>query len=209
MIGILMQKMFTTTTVHNGKHVSALVLMTEGMVCLKKVNKENKYTVFIGYFSILKKNEKRFNTSFLNGNYQLENKKRFVRQFNVTKEIFDQLIEGEEILIDRFFNKGDIVDVTGISIGKGTTGVVKRYGFSKQPKTHGNSKTTNSNGSTGSRKPRRVILGKKMPGHDGNKKVTIPGITIIQSHTNKLILLGLIPGHYGAIVLIRPNMRNK
>jgi len=103
------------------------------------------------------------------------------------------------------FEKGDIVKVTSRSKGKGFTGVMKRYGFSGQPASHG-SQYHRALGSTGaSSYPSRVFKGKKMPGRHGYKKVTVLGLEVaeVDSDSNLLLIKGAIPGTKGRLVLIQ------
>lgn len=112
---------------------------------------------------------------------------------------------GKELKVSDLFAEGEKVDVTGISKGKGFQGVVKRWGFSGGPKSHG-SKFHDRPGSIGQHtEPARVYKGKKLPGHDGLKRVTVKNIEIIKimPERNVVLVKGAIPGPTGGIVLIR------
>lgn len=92
---------------------------------------------------------------------------------------------------------GDLVKVSGVSKGKGFTGVVKRWGFKGGPKTHGQSDRQRAPGSIGqTTTPGRVYKGKKMAGHKGNVKVTISGLTVMayQNDAKMLWIKGIVPG---------------
>ncbi|MFQ5456368.1 MAG: 50S ribosomal protein L3 [Nitrospirota bacterium] len=111
---------------------------------------------------------------------------------------------GQMISID-IFEKGEKVDVTSISKGKGFAGVVKRYHFKGGPATHG-SMFHRVPGSIGnSAYPSRVWKNKKMPGQMGNKKVTIKRLEIIdiRKEDNLLFIKGAIPGSKGSIIEIK------
>lgn len=115
---------------------------------------------------------------------------------------------GQELAVD-VFSIGEIVDVTGISKGKGFAGTIKRWNFQRGPAGHG-SKNIREPGSTGNATyPGRVIKGKKMPGQKGNKRVTLLGLKIvdIRPEENLLILKGSVPGSRNGIVYIRKNSR--
>ena len=102
------------------------------------------------------------------------------------------------------FQEGDLVDITGISKGKGFAGVIKRWGFHRGPKTHG-SKHHRAPGSTGmSAYPGKVHKGKKMPGHMGTDRMTFKNIEIIdkKSQENLLLVKGDIPGAKNGIITI-------
>lgn len=102
-------------------------------------------------------------------------------------------------------DEGEVVDVSGISKGKGFQGSVKRHGFSKGPKTHGQKHTLRATGSIGDVDPQRVMPGKKMPGRMGNKRVTVQNLEVVEVHqdTSEVLLKGAVPGHSGSEVEIR------
>ncbi|MCG3881565.1 50S ribosomal protein L3 [Psychrobacter sp. Ps3] len=116
---------------------------------------------------------------------------------------------GGEILAD-LFEKGQIVDVTGQSKGKGFQGGVKRHNFSMQDATHGNSVSHRALGSTGqNQSPGKVFKGKKMPGQMGNKRVTVQGLEVVSVDAEKglLVIKGAIPGATGGDVIVRPSVK--
>ncbi len=102
------------------------------------------------------------------------------------------------------FQPGDLVDVTGISKGKGFAGGVKRYGFRGGPKTHGQSDRHRAPGSIGQgTTPGRVYKGKRMAGNMGNDTVTIRGLRIIDiTNDGVLVIKGLVPGVINALIKI-------
>lgn len=95
--------------------------------------------------------------------------------------------------------------VTGISKGKGFTGVIKRWGFKKQGVTRGASNKVRASGAIGAQTPGRVFKGKKMAGRKGNKKVTIGGLKILKVEPEKgeLMVSGPIPGARNSKVLVK------
>ena len=110
-----------------------------------------------------------------------------------------------EFLDVSMFNPGEMVDVTGLSKGKGFQGVVKRHGFSGGDATHGN-KSHRVPGSIGQcATPSRVWKNKKMPGRDGGKKVTVRNLEVVQvdSEKNLLVLKGAVPGSKNGYLLIK------
>jgi large subunit ribosomal protein L3 len=112
---------------------------------------------------------------------------------------------GQQIDVS-IFNDGDLVDVSGVSIGKGFAGYQKRHNFRRGPMAHG-SKNHRLPGSTGAgTTPGRVYPGKKMAGRLGGVKVTIRKLTIFQVDSEKNILLvkGSLPGKPGALLNIAP-----
>ena len=104
------------------------------------------------------------------------------------------------------FNVGDIVDVSGTSIGRGFSGYQKRHNFKRGSMSHG-SKNHRLPGSTGAgTTPGRVYPGKKMAGQHGNKKVTIRKLTVVSvdSERNLLLIKGAVPGKPGTLLSIAP-----
>jgi large subunit ribosomal protein L3 len=102
------------------------------------------------------------------------------------------------------FSEGEKVNVTGISKGRGTQGVIKRHHFAGGPASHG-SQFHRKPGAIGNRTfPGRVFPGKRMPGHMGAKRVTIRNLTIRQviPEKNLLLIQGAIPSHTGALVTV-------
>jgi large subunit ribosomal protein L3 len=107
------------------------------------------------------------------------------------------------------FNPGDIIDVTGTSIGKGFQGVMKRWGFKGGRSSHG-SRFHRAPGSIGcSATPSRVFKNKKMPGQMGNKTVTTQKLQVVRvdAADNLLMIKGAIPGSTNALVLIKNSVK--
>jgi large subunit ribosomal protein L3 len=116
---------------------------------------------------------------------------------------------GNEIPVS-IFKKGDLVDVTGWSKGRGFQGVVKRWGFKGGPASHG-SRFHRQPGSAGAGTyPGRVVKGKKFPGRMGNERVTIKNIEVVKIDKEKGLvgLKGAVPGSRGNIILIRRKGNN-
>ncbi|KAJ1483609.1 translation protein, partial [Baffinella frigidus] len=110
----------------------------------------------------------------------------------------------------RHFVAGQYVDITGTTIGKGFQGAMKRWGFKGQSRTHGNSKSHRSLGSTGHRKtPSRTWKGQKMHGHMGNVRRTTQGLLIYQvdPYNNLLVVKGSVHGHKGNYVYVKDAIR--
>jgi len=129
--------------------------------------------------------------------------KKVLKEFRVLEE---NLLEIGTILDVSHFQKDQIVDVTGVSIGKGFQGSMKRHNFKGGRASHGVSVSHRAHGSTGnSQDPGRLFKGKKMAGHMGAKKVTKQNLKIISvDKDNKLILImGSVPGKKKSVVLIK------
>jgi large subunit ribosomal protein L3 len=124
------------------------------------------------------------------------------QEFDLTSETIPEV--GSQINIDTVFAVGDNVSVIGTSKGRGFAGVIKRYGFRRQPVSGGQSDRVRAPGAIGAQTPGKVIKGKKMPGHYGNVVKNVKGLKVvsIDSTTNEISLNGPIPGHINSWVTI-------
>ncbi|TDJ22179.1 MAG: 50S ribosomal protein L3 [Gammaproteobacteria bacterium] len=116
---------------------------------------------------------------------------------------------GSEIKVD-LFEQGQLVDVAGISKGKGFQGGIKRHNYTMQDATHGNSLSHRSNGSIGQNQtPGRVFKGKKMSGHMGAEKCTTQNLEVVRvdSERNLVLIKGAVPGSKSGIVIICPAVK--
>ena len=116
---------------------------------------------------------------------------------------------GSEIKVD-LFQQGQIVDVAGVSKGKGFQGGVKRHNFRMQDATHGNSISHRSNGSIGQNQtPGRVFKGKKMSGHMGAENCTTQNLEVVRvdAERNLVLIKGPVPGAKAGDVIIRPAVK--
>ena len=116
---------------------------------------------------------------------------------------------GSEIKAD-IFTEGQKIDVSGVSIGKGFAGVIKRYHFAMQDATHGNSLSHRAPGSIGQNQtPGRVFKGKKMAGHMGNVKCTIQNLEVVKVDVDRQFILvkGSVPGAKGGDVIINSSVK--
>ena len=112
---------------------------------------------------------------------------------------------GQTIDIADLFTAGDLVDVTGISKGKGFAGHIKRHHFARGPKTHG-SDHHRAPGSIGpGTTPGRVYRGLKMAGHMGDEQVTTKKVKVVQADVDRHLLLirGALPGSRGSLILVK------
>ena len=127
--------------------------------------------------------------------------KRFIRE--IRDADVDGLEVGQEVKVD-VFATGEIVDVTGISKGKGFQGVIKRHGQSRGPMSHG-SRYHRRPGSMGPVAPNRVFNGKKLAGRMGGDQVTIQNLEIVQVDTERNLLLvkGNVPGAKKSLVVVQ------
>ncbi len=117
---------------------------------------------------------------------------------------------GQEVKATEIFTDGDTVDISGISKGRGFSGVVRRHKVKGQPSTRGTHETRRNIGSIGCRKfPGRVFKGQRMPGQMGNADVTIQNITLVsvRPDDNVILVKGGIPGPTGSVVMVRKAMK--
>ena len=111
---------------------------------------------------------------------------------------------GDVIKASEVFKPGDVINVTGISKGKGYAGGVKRYHFKGGPRTHGQSDRERAPGSIGSTTtPGRVYRGKRMAGKMGNEQVTVKNIRIVAVDDNFILVKGLVPGGRNTLLMLK------
>ncbi len=130
-------------------------------------------------------------------------------EFRLADDENTEFTPGSEIKAD-LFEAGQIVDVTGTSIGKGFQGGIKRHNFHRQDMTHGNSVSHRSNGSIGQNQtPGRVFKGKKMSGHMGAAKCTVQNLEVVRVDVdnNLLLVRGGIPGSRNSDVIVKPAVK--
>ena len=130
-------------------------------------------------------------------------------EFRLQEVLSEEMAPGAELGVDQF-EKGQVVDVAGVSKGKGYAGTIKRWNFRGQDASHGNSISHRAPGSIGQcQTPGRVFKGKKMAGHMGNQRVTVQNLTVVDILPDKNLLLvrGAVPGAAGADVCVRPAVK--
>lgn len=133
--------------------------------------------------------------------------KRFIREFrNVNVEEYEV---GQEVKVE-IFAEGDVIDVTGVTKGKGFQGVIKRHGQSRGPMAHG-SRYHRRPGSMGPVAPNRVFKQKKLPGQMGGNVVTIQNLEVVKVDTDRNLLLvkGNVPGSKKALVTVKTAIKAK
>ena len=130
-------------------------------------------------------------------------------EFRLGKGEGEALAAGGELKVD-MFTVGQIVDVTGTTVGKGFQGTMKRHNFAGGMKTHGNSVSHRAPGSIGQRQtPGRVFKGKRMSGHMGVRNRTIENLRIVEVDVprNLLLISGAVPGSEGGRVIVKPSVK--
>jgi large subunit ribosomal protein L3 len=150
-----------------------------------------------------KKQKKVKKPQAVKGNYE------FFREFRLPahtggEKIVESFKIGDEIKAD-VFDEGEVVDVSGISKGKGFQGVVKRHGFHGGRRTHGQKHSEREPGSIGATWPQRVLKGKKMAGRMGGDRITVQNLKIIKimPDQNLIAVGGAVPGRRGSLIELR------
>ena len=134
---------------------------------------------------------------------------RELREFRVDNA--DEMKVGDKVDVSQF-QAGDVVNVIGISKGKGFAGVVKRHGFHGGPKTHGQSDRHRAPGAIGATTtPGRILKGMRMAGHMGDERVTVKGLKIYKAdlENNLLLVQGAVPGINNGLLLISKASKRK
>lgn len=132
-----------------------------------------------------------------------------LKEFTATPEQLASLTLGGKVGVD-LFQVGQKVDVTGVTIGKGYAGTIKRHHFKSGRASHGNSKSHNVPGSIGmAQDPGRVFPGKRMTGHLGDVQRTVQNLQIVRIDAERQLLLvrGAVPGAPGGDVIVRPAVK--
>jgi large subunit ribosomal protein L3 len=201
--GFVAQKgQMTNLYLDNGKRIAVTQCQVSPLVVtqVKEPSGKDAYSAIqVAYGQ--KKNLDRPTSARLAKN-KLDLKPRFFKEFKPSTD--STITVGQQITIDQVLNVGDEIKVTGVSKGRGFAGVIKRYGFHRQPVTGGQSDRVRAPGAIGAQTPGKVVKGKKMPGHYGNAKNTIKGLKIIAIDTQKglLTIQGSVPGPIGSWLLI-------
>lgn len=135
--------------------------------------------------------------------------KRFIRE--IRAKLDGQEIKiGSQISVD-IFKAGDFVDVTGTSIGKGFQGGMKRWNWYGTPKTHGSTSHRRVGSIGASAQPSRVLKGQHLPGHMGNKRVTVQNLKVVKVdvQNNILLIKGQAPGYNDNLLIIKKSVKKQ
>ena len=186
----------------NGDQIPVTVLKVDSTVIDTRTKEKDGYTaVQIGYKTAKEKHLAKPQKGHFAKLKQ--EPKRVLKEFRVSE---DCLIPAGSVIGANHFVVGQLVDVTGVSLGKGFAGVMKRYHFHGDNATHGASRTHRSGGSTGNREwPGRVFKNRPMPGQLGNKQTTIQNLKVvaIDEARNLVMVQGAVPGFDEGMVIIQ------
>lgn len=133
--------------------------------------------------------------------------KRTMREFRL--DDISGFEVGNVIKVEDMFQAGDMIDVSGISKGKGYTGVVERYGYHRGHSSHGSGFHRGIGSMGANSSPSRIFKGKKMPGHMGAEKVTVQNLAIVRVDNERGLLLvkGAVPGPKGGLLEIKNSVK--
>jgi large subunit ribosomal protein L3 len=205
--GILGKKLGMTQIYVKGGKTEAVTAVQAGpcvVTQVKTVEKDGYSAVKLGFGEVKKTGVKKGKAK--------ENapvKFKYMRELRLDK---DQKVEAGQKIDVSLFKPGDIIDVCGISKGKGFAGGMKRYHFHGGPKTHGQSDRWRAPGSVGSNtSPGRVYKGLRMAGHMGDERVTVINLEVLEADVarNLLLIKGAVPGMTNGLVIIQKSKREK
>ena len=207
--GVIAQKIGMTRVYNDaGEHVPVTVLRMEScqVVAQRTVEKNGYAAVQLGAGTAKVKNT----SKAMRGNFAIANvePKAKLAEFRVSE---DNLLDVGTELKAGHFATGQLVDVTGTTIGKGFAGAMKRHGFGGLRATHGVSVSHRSHGSTGSRQdPGKVFKNKKMAGHMGQTRVTTQNLEVVSTDEDRGLILikGAVPGSKGAWIIVRDAVKS-
>ena len=208
--GLIAQKLgMTRLFTEAGEHVPVTVLKVEDcqVIGVKTAERDGYTAVQLGVGRPKVKNLSKAERGHF-AKAKVEPKSKLV-EFRVSA---DALLEVGAELSAAHFLAGQFVDVTGITLGKGFAGVMKRWNFRGLRATHGVSVSHRSHGSTGNRQdPGRVFKGKKMAGHLGHERVTTQNIKVVSTDADRGLIMvrGAVPGPEGSFVLVRDAVKRK
>jgi large subunit ribosomal protein L3 len=208
-IGILGKKLGMTQVYDKGGRTEAVTVIEAGpctVMQIKTMEKDGYTAVQLGFGEV---------KSHKSGGKKSKAKEKAPAKFKYMREIRldngDKLEAGQKIDVS-VFKAGDIIDVRGISKGKGFAGGVKRYHFRGGPKTHGQSDRWRAPGSVGSNtSPGRVYKGLRMAGHMGDERVTVSNLVVVEANPerNLLLIRGAVPGMTNGLLVIEKTKREK
>lgn len=206
MKGILGRKVgMTQVFTKDGKLIPVTVIsITPNVVMQVKTVESDGYNAI--QLGVVDKKEKNANKQTI-GHAKKANTtpKRFLKELRNVDRVYSL----GEVINANIFEVGEYVDVTGTSKGKGFQGVIKRHNQSRGPMGHG-SHYHRGPGSMGTMLPKRVLKGKKLPGHMGSEQITIQNLQIVEVNAseNYILVSGNVPGAKNSLVLIKSAVKN-
>jgi large subunit ribosomal protein L3 len=204
--GVIGRKLgMTQVFAEDGSVVPCTVVEASSVIVGKRTAEKDGYSALVLGMGDMK--ETRANKP-LAGQYKKANvpPKAMLRELRCTPEFAAGFEIGQDLKVEQVFEAGQLVDVRGITRGRGFTGVMRRHNFKGYRMTHGTHEYRRHGGSIGTRMtPGRVKLGQKMPGHYGSETVSVLSQPIVKvlPEQNVVLIRGGIPGARGGIVVVR------
>lgn len=191
----------------NGEMVPVTVISAGPCVVtqIKTEEKDGYKAVQLGFE---KKENKKVNKAYT-GHFKKNNLDIYKYLKEIKVNSLQDYTLGKEIKISDLFKSGDLVDVSGTTIGKGFAGVMKRHNFRGQGASHGTSTVHRKPASAGSTDAARTLRGMKGPGHMGAASSTSLGlkVVLVDSDKNLILIKGGVPGHKNSVVFIRESVK--
>ena len=206
--GVIAKKMGMTRLFQDdGRHVPVTVLALENcqVVSTRTADRDGYVAVQLGAGTKKAKNTTKPERGHF-GKAEVEPKAKVV-EFRVSEDAL--LTAGETISADHFI-AGQLVDITGHTVGKGFQGAMKRWNFGGMRATHGVSVSHRSHGSTGQRQdPGKVFKGKKMAGHMGDRQRTQQNLEVVSTDVERglIFVKGSVPGHKGSWLTVKDSVK--
>lgn len=206
--GILGKKLGMTQVFTDDGHAIPVTVIEAGpcvVVQKKAMEKDGYYAIQLGFGDI---RERLVNKPDM-GHFKRHKVRpvRYLREFRASEDLPHEV--GSEIKAD-IFSEGDLVDITGTSIGKGFAGAIKRWNFRRGPMSHG-SMYHRRPGALGATGPARVLKGRKLPGRLGGERVTIQNLKVVKvdPERNLMLVKGSVPGRRGSLLIIREAVKSR
>lgn len=210
MLGLLGKKIGMTQINGAEKRIAVTAIETGPCIVLQKktAEKDGYSAIKVGF------GEKRPKNTIGADKGQFEkvktSPKRWIREFRLSAEEVAKFQEGQEIKISEVFKEGEYIDVAGTTKGRGFTGVMARWNMKGNRRTHGTHEFFRHGGSIGCRTyPGHVHKNKRMGGHYGVERVTVPNLTIVKilEDKNCMLVSGSVPGADNGFLEILPSKR--
>lgn len=205
----MMGKKLGMTQIFDDKGLVIPVTVVEAGPCTvvqnKTVETDGYNAVKVGFVDAVEKNlNKPQQGQFTKNKLAL---KKHLKEFRL--DAASEYEIGQEIKVSDMFEAGEKIDVSGISKGKGFQGIIKRYGQSGGPETHGSMYHRRPGSMGAGTSPGRVFKGKKLPGHMGVDKITVQNLEVVRADGERNILLvrGAVPGPKGGLLVIKKSVK--
>lgn len=200
----ILAKKIGMTQVFNDKNEFIPITVLEAGPCVvtqkKTIETDGYNAIQVGFTDAKLKKV----TKPLRGHFKNLTPKKFLREFKL--EDISNYEVGTEIKVD-VFSIGDKIDVVATSKGKGFQGSIKRHGHHRGPMSHGSKYHRGVGSMSSATSPGKVKKGKKLPGHMGNKRITIQNLEIVNIKDNLMLIKGSVPGAKNSLIFIKDSVK--